>query len=97
MRLAVSYEWCRETLDENKDIQDIEHEEELIDAIKCPLGKNQRLVLVRNLGSDDCGLKDRQWAYLSRSGLPEFFDGGAKVLKRHHKELEKILKNRLAL
>ena len=91
MRNRVDYEWDIETVDEYDDIQDHHHSDVCFDLIKYPLKESERLVLVRDVGNDDDGLQDRQWAYVDASGLPDFFDGGAKVPKRFHKELAKYI------
>ena len=90
MRNTIVYEWDIETVDNNGDIQDHHHSDTCFDLIKCPLEKGERLVLVRNLGNDEDGLQDRQWAYVDPTGLPDFFDGGAKVPQRFHRELNKF-------
>jgi len=48
------------------------------------------IVLIRDQGSEDRGVTDRQWAYLQEDGtLPEEFDGGNRVPKRFHQEVAK--------
>ena len=91
MRNTVTYEWDIETVDEHGDIQDHHHSDVCFDLIKYPLKESERLVLVRDLGNDEDGLQDRQWAYVDHTGLPEFFDGGAKVPQRLHKEIKRFI------
>ena len=40
------------------------------------------------------GLEDRQWAYIEDGKLPEEFDGGEKVPKRFHEEVERYTKQK---
>ena len=90
--MSIDYEWDVETLstDGYEDILEHDHTENLKEYIGLfPLPNNQRLVLIRDQGNEDQGLLDRQWAYVKDGKLPIEFDGGSKVPKRFHKELEK--------
>lgn len=91
--MGVYYEWDIEEVDENGDIQDHDFRDKLKDFVVKPAidGDRYQLVLVRNVGDEDEGLVDRDWAYAikcdGRWVLPEQFDGGTKVPKRYHEEL----------
>jgi len=97
--MAVSYEWSIESVDIYDDIQDSDFSEKLSSFSKSDLDHDpenpeyhKALVLVRNVGNEDDGLQDREWAYVINKQLPKVFDRGADVPKRFHKELENWLK-----
>lgn len=91
--MGVFYEWDIEKVDENEDIVDHDFQDKLagFGALPTINGGQYRLVLVRNIGDEDEGVTDREWAYTVWSNgswvLPDRFDGGAKVPKRFHAEL----------
>jgi hypothetical protein len=95
MSSKVIYEWCYETIDENGDIIDNDHEDKLTDFNENR--KTEQLCLVQNIGDDNNGLEDRNWAYVENGKLPQFFSDamgkfiGYKVPKRFHKELSNYL------
>jgi hypothetical protein len=74
----VSYEWCVEVIDrESGDIVDNDFVSSFARA-KSSLDEGDeyecKVVLVRTEGSEDDGVTDRLWAYLTDDGkLPEFF------------------------
>lgn len=95
--MAVSYEWDVETFDlESDDILDHSHMDKPVPPSS--LCECERLVLVRDDGTDDEGLIDRLWAYVEDDMLPKHFENGAgietqvRVPKRFHKQLERVLK-----
>lgn len=96
MRMQVIYEWCIETSDDG-DIVDNDFRDKLTEFTS-PLEANQELVLVRNEGNFDQGLKDRLWAYVKNGKLPEYFYNsleqptGYKVPLKYHSELANYLK-----
>ena len=69
MRLKTYYEWCAETVDCNDDIVDADHAELGELASLLPLHADQRLCVVKNVGNDEEGLQDRQWAYVNDDGF----------------------------
>lgn len=95
MRNTVSYEWDYEILDElGEEIVDHNHRDTLAEFR--PDDITTSLVLVRNFGSENSGLQEREWAYVVNGKLPEWFEDafGAKTTKvpqRFHKELAKYL------
>ncbi len=97
--MAVRYEWCVETIDnEHGDVLALDHAESLRDALqgalRCPPeeGEHYVLVLVREVWDEFDGFRvDRGWAYVGgeERRLPEEFSGGldeARVPKRFHQE-----------
>ena len=87
--MAVTYEWVAEPVDQHDDIIDpifgdtfkeVEHvtADSYFDAVMV------NFALVRNVGNEDDGLQERQYAYLTDGTLPDEFDGGAKIPKRFH-------------
>ena len=82
--MSIDYEWDVETLDSYKDI--VDHDHGTLKMLKLnyyPMMLNQALVLVRTQRGDHY---DRQWAYVSDSGvLPDTFDGGTPVPARFKK------------
>ena len=69
-------------------------------------GTTADIMLIRHLGNNDDGEKDRQWAYLNDDGtLPEYFTRhretatetieaqGAKIPQRFHAEARKAQRN----
>lgn len=96
MPSKVIYEWCYETIDENGDIIDNDHADKLAEFNEAR--KTEQLCLVQNIGDDDNGLEDRNWAYVKDGKLPQFFSDamgefiGYEVPKRFHKELANYLK-----
>lgn len=94
--MSVTYEWVIEEVDADGDIINVDHTDTLADALKrmqYPVddSNHNQLGLVRDTWSkDDPGnLEDRQWAYVEDGKLPAEFDGGAKVPKRFHAEINK--------
>jgi isopentenyldiphosphate isomerase len=92
-RSRTSYEWGVEfvTKDGHEDIDDTYHYESLKQAKEeKSVEYTCRIVLIREQGSEDEGVTDRQWAYLKNDGtLPEEFDGGTRVPKKFHAEAER--------
>lgn len=93
MKNKVEYEWCYETIDENKDIIENDHEDRLKDFQDNR--KTKQLCLVRSEGNKLDGLQDRVWAYVKDGKLPERFSDESghelpamKVPKKFHKEFE---------
>lgn len=87
MRSTIQYEWVAEPMDKYDDIIDPIFCDTYIDARKYKVADFDGCVkieigLVRNLGNDEDGLLDRQYAY----SLDTEFDGGAKIPKRFLKE-----------
>ena len=95
-RSRTSYEWGVEFVidDEHEDIDDTFYFDSFAEAKReaekpCE-GYRNVIVLIRDQGSEDRGVVDRQWAYLEDDGtLPEEFDGGNRVPKRFHQEVAK--------
>jgi hypothetical protein len=84
----VRYEWAIETVDEYGDVNDVDHDDRLVNLLAVCLGPTKHLVLIRDEGDEFEGLIDRQWAYVKPAKtLPTHFDGGAKVPQRFHKEV----------
>jgi hypothetical protein len=87
-KYETKYEWVVEEFDKHDDIVDINGYDTFDEAAAHAAGAPMhRIVLVRNVGNDDEGLVDRQWAYLSdglTGTLPDNFDdgNGAKVPKK---------------
>ena len=80
--------------DEHEDIDDTFYFDSFAEAKreaeKPRKGYRNEIVLIRDQGSEDRGVEDRQWAYLEDDGtLPEEFDGGNRVPKRFHQEVAK--------
>jgi hypothetical protein len=84
----VTYEWRVEILDDYGDITDSDEYESFQKACEAATGPADCIVLVRDAGSHDQGIDDRQWAYYDRvsESLPLEFDGGAVVPQRFFKE-----------
>lgn len=92
--MKTTYEWDYETVDENGDIVDHNHADQLSKFTDGD--KTNTLVLVRDVESENNGLEDRTWAYVKDGKLPEYFSDarGAlvyKVPQRFHAELKKYL------
>lgn len=89
----VAYEWTVETVDEHGDITDTcawdsYAEAQKRAALERASGTRVEIALTRIVGDEIEGLQDRQYAYLEGGKLPERFDGGAKVPRRFHREVE---------
>ena len=94
MRSRTSYEWGVELVIDDEDIEDTFHFDSFAEAKqeaeKPREGYRSVIVLIREQGSEDRGVEDRQWAYFEDDGtLPEEFDGGNRVPKRFHQEVAK--------
>ena len=96
-RSRTSYEWGVELVidDEHEDIDDTFYFDSFAEAKreaeKPREGYRSVIVLIRDQGSEDRGVENRQWAYLEDDGtLPEEFDGGNRVPKRFHQEVAKV-------
>ena len=95
-RSRTSYEWGVELVidDEHEDIDAPLYFDSFAEAKqeaeKPREGYRNEIVLIRDQGSEDRGVEDRQWAYLEDDGtLPEEFDGGNRVPKRFHQDVAK--------
>jgi hypothetical protein len=89
--METAYEWVLEEMDENgEDIKELWFYDTLAELRED--GEIGETVLYRNRGSEAEGLQDRQLAYVIDGVLPEEFDGGAKVPKRFHKEVNDGIK-----
>ena len=76
-----------ETLFDDK-LKDIPSHDFAMDFYNCD---DTALVLIRDtFNAIDEDLVDRQWAYVQDGKLPEFFDGGSRVPKRFHAEINKL-------
>ncbi len=95
MRSEIKYEWCYETVDEDGDIIDNDHEDVLAEFSK--ERETNTLVLIRDFGNEEEGLINRSWAYVKDGKLPICFSGengeypNQIVPKRFHLELTKYL------
>lgn len=94
MRNKTEYEWCYETIDENNDIIENDHEDKLESFQENR--KTKQLCLIRNEGNEEDGLQDRLWAYVKDGKLPECFSDAhnhelpaMKVPQRFHQEFAK--------
>lgn len=100
MKMEVTIEWLLEVLEDaepDADIAEVHHCGSYAEAKDAAenfyTGQPIVIGLVRDVGNDEEGLVDRQWAYLKDGKLPERFDwgggedGGAKVPARYHKEI----------
>ncbi len=95
MRMKTLYEWDLETW-EGDQVEDHNHSDKIF---RLP-NKNEKLVLVRDVGNDISGVVHRVWAYVENGVLPEYFydcgDGDQKttikVPKRFHQELKRFVK-----
>lgn len=86
MKDEIKYEWCYETLDEFGDIIECDFEDNL--AKFTDNRKTDTLCLIRMVGNNIDGLKDRVYAYVTDNQLPELFeDSNFRVLDKHKKEL----------
>lgn len=91
--MKLIYEWDYETV-EDGDVIDHDHSDKLADFSEDR--KTDTLVLVRNEGSEEDGLTDREWAYVVDGKLPDYFQdargvNGSKVPIKYHQELKKYL------
>lgn len=91
MKDKVSYEWVCEPLDEHGDIIDPLFGDTLAEVIRFGLkykgAAEFAYALVRNVGNDIDGIKDREYAYLDHlAQLPDEFPSGAQVPQRFHQE-----------
>jgi len=97
MKDITNYEWLVDELDNDGDIVDTEFFNSYSDAVKHKVhaqvlgnnGNNFEIGIIRYVGNDIDGEKDRQYAYMSNNKLPTEMDGGASVPKRFHIEVEK--------
>ena len=89
--MATIYEWCIETVDEHDDIIDLDFSDKLSAFKPSEIDTTHRLALLCNVGTDDDGLLDRQYAYSLEGVLPYAFDGGTTVPKRFIGELARWL------
>lgn len=95
MGKQIRYEWAIEQVDAYGDVVDVNHYETLA-QLRRDLddeetgGAIAQVVLVRDVVDESFGVLDRQWAYPETDGgeiaLPNFFDGGAKVPARFHRQ-----------
>lgn len=93
--MGTRYEWIVEEVDADLDVIDTCAWDTAADAARymrehLPAdGSHFEFGLTRNVGDDDVGLQDREWAYVEPPAhvLPERFDGGAAVPKRFIAEL----------
>jgi hypothetical protein len=89
-----------ETVDEHGDIVDSDFADTLAELLAAwgALGPGRELVLVVDIWSDECDLRDRGWAYVEGGKLPAWCldasdgEGGPgrrvrKVPQRFHREL----------
>tara|TARA_R110000824_G_scaffold40564_9_gene121522 strand:+ start:3062 stop:3337 length:276 start_codon:yes stop_codon:yes gene_type:complete len=85
----VEYEWVLEVLDEHGDIDPDPCTSYAECLERSKEHKRFDIVLVRDLGDEDRGLLDRQWAYVDKDGN---FDGGFDrgVPKRFQKEVATV-------
>jgi hypothetical protein len=94
----TSYEWVVEALEgEEDDIGNVSQWPTFAEAIQHAAyergqGERIQIALVRDVHVEDCGLQDRQWAYLEDGKLPERFSDSAgndasRVPKRFSKEV----------
>jgi hypothetical protein len=109
-RYRVHYEWDAEqvnitdidpeTGEPYNDVQDHNHND--IDTVLSEIaeeGCRVDVVLVRNVGNEDDGLVDRQWAYVEDGKLPEFFEDAyqkplCRVPQKFHVELRRALERK---
>jgi hypothetical protein len=94
--MPVAYEWIVEEVDAHGDIIDTSAFPTAAQALgyarHAPgAGWHWEIGLTRNVGDDDVGLQDRQWAYISEGKLPTHFDGGASIPHRFRRELQQAL------
>lgn len=84
----ASYEWALETFDENDDIIETDTFTSIKDLIaNRPIGPHA-VALVRNWGSPEEGVVDRDWAYVIDNQLPKIFETtGYRVPKKYHTQL----------
>jgi len=81
MKNDIFYEWVVEHTDKYGDIECTETTtlKEWREGVADIDGCKPVLTLTRNVGNDDDGLIDREYAYPVNGKLPEYFDGGSKV------------------
>lgn len=91
--MAVSYEWCREYVDQYDDILDHDHSERLADIVEQRTVRDavsSRVTLIRDQGNDEDGLLERGYAYPVDGVMPSVFDCGHKVPAKYLKEWDKL-------
>lgn len=94
MRNTIHYEWDYETVDENGDITDHNHADSLSRFTE--QDRTGTLVLIRDCGNENAGLKDRTWAYVKDGLLSYHFCDSSgnpmhKVPQRFHDEFSRYL------
>jgi len=91
MKDEIKYEWCYETI-EDGDIMECDFEDKLTSFTDNR--KTDTLCLIRNVGNDIEGLKDRVYAYVKDNKLPEYFEESEfKVPAKFQKELNLFTNN----
>ena len=95
VKSRVYYEWVVEIMEPLLvDIDDVLFFDELKEAISV-MGdydsKLTNLALIRDYGNDYDGVKDRGYAYVEGSKLPQYFSCGSKVPKRYHNMIKECL------
>ena len=90
--MGVSYEWVAEPVDQHGDIidpifGDTFNDVRDVDAADFENAVAVNIALVRNVGNDDQGLQDRQYAYLTGGILPNEFNEGADVPVRFIRQI----------
>jgi hypothetical protein len=92
----ITYEWDIEATDEHGDIQDHNHRDKLAqhgkdDIFNAAHGLNHtELVLVKDVFDSEDDLAYREWAYIKDGVMPDVFDKGSKVPKKHKAEFDKV-------
>jgi hypothetical protein len=87
--MSVSYEWCREYVDQYDDIQDHDHSDKLSEILETRTVRDavlSRVTLMRNQGNEEDGLLERGYVYPMDGVMPSEFDCGHKVPAKYHKE-----------
>ena len=91
MKKEIVYEWAIEHVDENGDIQDLDHHDDFMSAWVEPVthfGKN--IALSRNKGNEEDGLCERGYAYIKNKSLEQYFCSGHKVPEKFLQEVKKV-------
>lgn len=55
-----------------------------------PLSGDSKVFLVRSVFNGDGEMIDRQYAYVTNSGLPREFDGGSRVPQKHRDQVNAV-------
>ena len=90
---SESYEWVYEYVDQHGDIIDPMYTDSAADAFSYVAstgeGLSWQIALVKSIGNDSDGLKERDYAYIKEGKLPTMFPNeNWKVPQRFHDELK---------